>query len=112
MAWLYALHVRSRIVRSRQLQAEHMLSGMRDSVLALMCTRHGSVQGRGLDDLPQQPRELAAACLARSLDPVELQRAFHVTVDALLEEVQCVDSGLARKLERPLHRIVNCLASD
>jgi len=90
------------------------LSGMRDSVLALMCTRHGvaSVQGRGLDDLPEQPRELAAACLARSLEPVELQRAFQVTVDALLEEVHCVDSDLARKLERPLHRIVNCLASD
>jgi len=41
MAWLYALHVRSSIARGRRLQAEHMLSGMRDSVLALACKRHG-----------------------------------------------------------------------
>ena len=41
MAWLYALHVRSSIARSRLLQAEYMLSGMRDNVLAMMCERHG-----------------------------------------------------------------------
>jgi hypothetical protein len=48
MAWLYALHVRSSIARTRPLQAEHMLSGMRDNVLALTCKRHDlvSVQGR------------------------------------------------------------------
>ncbi len=114
MAWLYGLHVRSRIARSRPLQAEHMLSGMRDHVLALMCKRHdaASVQGRGLDDLPEQQRLRAAECLVRSLEPVELKRAFRVTVGALLEEVRCVDSGLATKLERPLHRMVNCLAFD
>jgi hypothetical protein len=114
MAWLYALHVRSSIARSRWLQAEHMLSAMRDNVLALACKRHGmaAVQGRGLDDLPEQPRARAAACLARSLEPVELQRAFRVTVDALLEEVRWSDSDLATKLERPLSRIVNCLAFD
>jgi len=112
MAWLYALHVRSSIARSRLLQAEHMLSGMRDNVLALTCQRHGvaSVQGRGLDDLPEPQRARAAECLARSLEPIELKRAFQVTVSALLEEVGCVDSGLATKLERPLNSIVNCLA--
>jgi hypothetical protein len=111
MAWLYALHVRSSIARSRLLQAEHMLSGMRENVLALICKRHGvaSVQGRGLDDLPDESRARAAECRAGSLEPVELQRAFRDTMGALLEEVRCADSDLAMKLERPLNRIVNCL---
>jgi len=111
MAWLYALHVRSSIARSRLLQAEHMLSGMRDNVLALICKRYGvpSVQGRGLDDLPEQERARAAQCLARSLEPGELKRAFRLTVDALLEEVRNADSDLATKLEHPLRQTVNCL---
>jgi hypothetical protein len=113
LAWLYALHVRSSIARSRLLQAEHMLSGMRDNVLALICKRYGvaSVQGRGLDDLPEQQRARAAECLARSLESVELKRAFRLTVDTLLEEVRNTDSGLATKLEHPLNQTVNCLAS-
>jgi hypothetical protein len=111
MAWLYALHVRSSIARSRPLQAEHMLSGMRDNVLALMCKRHAvdSIQGRGLDDLPEQQRARAAECLARSLEPFELKRAFRVTVGALLEELRWHDSGLATKLELPLKGILSCL---
>ena len=75
MAWLYALHVRSSIARGRHLQAEHMLSGMRDSALALACKRHGvaAVQGRGLDDLPEELQVQAADCLAQSLEPVALK---------------------------------------
>ena len=112
MAWLYALHVRSSIARSRLLQAEYMLSGMRDNVLALMCKHHGvaAVQGRGLDDLTEEQKARAAECLARSLEPVELKRAFRLTVGALLEEVRYADSGLATKLEGTLRSIVNCLA--
>jgi hypothetical protein len=114
MAWLYALHARSSIARSRLLQAEYMLSGMRDNVLALLCKRLGvaAVQGRGLDDLPQQQRARAAECLARSLEPAELKRAFRLTVDTLLEEVRYADPGLAMKLELPLNKAVNCLDFD
>ncbi len=114
MAWLYALHVRSSLVRSRLLQAEHMLSGMRDNVLSLMCKRHGvaPMQGRVLDDLPDEQRVLAAECLARSLEPGELTRAFQVTTDALLEEVRRADLGLASKLEQPLRLLVSSLACD
>jgi predicted nucleotidyltransferase len=114
MAWLYALHVRSSIARSRLLQAEYMLSGMRDNVLALMCKRHevAAVQGRGLDDLPEQQRARAAQCLACSLEPGELKRAFRDTVGALLEEVRYADSDLAARLEPPMHSLVNCLASE
>jgi len=112
MAWLYALHVRSSLARSRLLQAEYMLSGVRDNVLALMCKRLGiaAVHGRGLDDLAEEQKVRAAECMARSLEPVELKRAFRVTVGALLEEVRWADSGLATKLEGTLNSIVNCLA--
>ena len=112
MAWLYALHVRSSLARSRQLQAEHMLSGMRDNVLALMCKRQGvaAVQGRGLDDLPQQQKARAAESLARSLDVAELSRAFRVTTEIFLEELRCADCDLAAKLESPLDGIVNSLS--
>jgi hypothetical protein len=114
MAWLYALHVRSSIARSRFLQAEHMLNGMRDNVLALVCKRHGvvAVQGRGLDDLPHDQRMRAAESRARSLEPVELTRAFRVTMRALVEEIGCADSNLATKLEGPLNRIVSCLVPN
>jgi hypothetical protein len=114
MAWLYALHVRSSIARSRLLQAEHMLSGMRDNVLALVCLRYGvaAVQGRGLDDLPDDQRRRAAESLAQSLEPVELTRAFRVTVSNLIEEVGFADADLATKLEGPLNRMVSCLANS
>jgi len=110
MAWLYALHVRSSIARSRLLQAEYMLSGMRENVLVLMCKHHGvaAVQGRGLDDLTEEQKARAAECLVRSLEPVELKRAFRLTMGALIAEVRRADSGLATKLEGTLNRIVNC----
>jgi hypothetical protein len=113
MAWLYALHVRSSIARHRLLQAEYMLSGMRDNVLALMCKRHGVavLQGRGLDDLPEEHRKLAAECLARSLELSELKRAFRVAMGALIEEARRADPELAMKLEGALTGILNCVTS-
>ena len=89
-----------------------MLSGMRDNVLALVCKRHGvvSMQGRGLDDLPEEQMVRAAGCLARSLELGELQRVFRLTMDTLLDELRYTDSGLAAKLERPLNRIVSSLS--
>jgi hypothetical protein len=111
MAWLYALHVRSSIARSRWLQAEYMLSGMRDNVLALVCQREGvsAFQGRGLDDLSQEQKARAADCLARALDLPELKRAFHVTTRVLVEELRHSDPELAKRLETPLNRIVHSL---
>jgi len=114
MAWLYALHVRSSVARGRWLQAEHMLSGMRDNVLALMCKRYGvpDVQGRGLDDLPEGERVRAAECRAGSLETEELKRAFRITAEALLEELGSTDPALAAKLTRPLKLMVLCLTFD
>lgn len=109
MGWLYALHARSSLARGRLLQSEHMLSGMRENVLALACKRNevSALQGRGLDDLPEQLRIRAAECRARSLDPAELKRAFRVTMDLLLEEIVHVDRVLASKLTAPLKTIAN-----
>lgn len=114
MAWLHALHVRSSNARGRHLQAESMLSGMRDNVLALACKRHGvaAVQGRGLDDLPEELRGRAAGCLAQSLDTGELKRAFRATTNILLEEIRYVDAALAAKLTVPLNMVVSRLDGD
>ena len=114
MAWLYALHVRSSIARSRFLQAENMLNGMRDNVLALLCKRHGvtAVQGRGLDDLPEQERMRAAESHARSLEPLELTRAFQVIMRVLIEEIGYTDPNLATTLNGPLNRIVSYLVDS
>jgi hypothetical protein len=113
MAWLYALHVRSSVARGRVWQAEYMLSGMRDNVLALACLRHGLLahQGRGLDDLPQDIKDAGVPCLVRSLDTAELQRVFGATTRLLLNEIHQADADLATRLEGPLTALVNSLDS-
>jgi hypothetical protein len=109
MAWLYALHVRSSIARGRFLQAEQMLNGMRDNVLALACRRCGvdAVQGRGLDDLPEDEKTRAAESRAGSLERDELRRAFRMTTEVLLEELRRADSVLEAKIRRPLNIIAD-----
>jgi hypothetical protein len=108
MAWLYALHVRSSLARGRLLQAEYMLSGMRDHVLALACVRSGcsAVEGRGFDDLPHEEKNTFSACYPFSLSTAELHRALRATGDALLEEIRHADAELINLIEIPLHEIV------
>jgi hypothetical protein len=100
MGWLYALHARSSIARGRAWQAEYMISGMRDQVLALACLRHGApaVEGRGIDALPPDATAAVAAGLVRSLDAAELRRAFRVVTDALIAEIVRTDADLADRL--------------
>jgi hypothetical protein len=111
MAWLYALHVRSSLARGRILQAEYMLSGMRNHVSELVSLRCGvnPHQGRGLDDLPLRERDIAATHLPRSLAPSELKRAFQSTMRALLEEVRHVDGEVATRLSGPLNDMVGVM---
>lgn len=111
MAWLYALHVRSSIARGRSLQAEYMLSGMRNNVLALACLRFGLPphQGRGVDELPADVRDAASLCLPRSLQAAELKRAFRATLNALHDEICHVDAALGARLQDPLQVMGNCL---
>ena len=107
MAWLYALHVRSSLARGRILQAEYMLSGMRNHVFELACLRCGAIaqQGRGLDDLPAAERDNAAACVPRSLESGDLKRAFQNTMRSLLRELKFVDRDLEARLSGPLGEI-------
>ncbi len=105
LGWLYALHARSSIARGRVWQAEHMISGARDHVLALACLRHDlpAVQGRGMDDLPPEVTAKIAPTLVGALDTTELARAFAAVVDALLAEAAQVDPARAERLAAP-HR--------
>ena len=107
MGWLYALHARSSIARGRAWQAEYMISGMRDQVLALACLRHGlpAVEGRGIDTLPPEATAAVAAGLVRSLDAAELRRAFAAVTEALIAEVELADAGQAGRLAAPLREL-------
>jgi hypothetical protein len=110
LAWLYALHARSSLARGRLWQAEYMISGMREHVLALMCLRHGTNphQGRGLDDLPDEALGSLTGALPGSVTAPELWRAFGVVSRALISETLLADADLAGRLAAPLRE----LASD
>ncbi len=111
MAWLYALHARSSILRGRIWQAEFMLSGMRDQVLALGCLRMGLpvIQARGVDDLPSEVTSSAVEYLVGSLSISELKRAFRATMNALLREIQSVDVESCKCLSDPLNTLIESL---
>ena len=108
MAWLYALHVRSSLARGRILQADYMMSGMRNHVFELMCLRCGVIaqQGRGLDDLPAAERESASACIPRSLETPEMKRAFQETMRVLLNEIGHADGELQHRVSGLLHEMI------
>jgi hypothetical protein len=99
-AWLYALHARSSIARGKAWQAEYMISGMRDRVLALACLRHKlpAVEGRGMDQLPSDVTRPLEAALVRSLGADDLVSAFRATTEGLLAEIKEVDPLLAQRL--------------
>ena len=101
LAWLYALHVRSSIKRGKHWQAEHMVSAMRDNVLAAACARLGlpSREGRGLHQLPAEITRPLEAALVGDLAEATLMRAFRVTADALLREATLVNVDQATRIE-------------
>jgi hypothetical protein len=105
--WLYALHARSSIGRGRAWQAEHMISGLRDRVLALACLRHGlpTREGRGIDDLPAAITQRLLPTLVDSLDPLPLKCSLLAAIDALIAEADHADPQLAQRLADPLREI-------
>lgn len=107
--WLYALHARSSMARGKLWQAEYMISGMRDQVLALACRRHDLPfqEGRGIDRLPREVKVPLEGSLVGSLDPSELGRAFGVTAAALISEVRFIDQALAHRLEPILRELAD-----
>src|SRR5262245_46435139 len=109
MGWLYALHARSSIARGRPWQAEYMISGMRDHVLALACLRLGvpEREGRGMDLLPKEVTQPLEEALIRRIDRLELSRALRVAGERLLVEMRMVDEGLASRLEPAIRELSN-----
>lgn len=107
-AWLYALHARSSIARGRRWQAVHMIDGMRDQVIALACSRHDlpAVQGRGVDDLPQELTDSLTATLVGTCDTGALHDAFAATCAAFAGELAYVGQALAVKLAPVLRELV------
>ncbi len=108
MGWLYALHARSSIARSRNLQALYMVDGVRDQVVSLACLRHGlpADQGRGVDDLPPDVIETIAATLVPGLRRSDLSEALSKALTALIDEAEHIDPGLASRLRRPARVLV------
>ena len=99
-AWLYGLHLRSSIERRRLLQAEYMLSNMRNRVIALACLREGlsTSEGRGFDDLSKDEISRFAECYPAGLSADELQRAFQQTSSTLLDEIRLRSRDLAERI--------------
>jgi hypothetical protein len=112
MGWLYALHARSCIARGKEWQAEYMISGIRDSALALACIHCGvpAVHGRGFDQLPRAVTAPLEGSLVQGLATGELARAFQVAVDGLLGVIGAVDEELAGRLRAPLTSLTGCFS--
>ena len=81
-------------------QAEYMIGGARDHVLALACIRHElpSAHGRGMDRLPGSVTEPLESSLVGSFDPGALWRALSVVIRALQFEVSETDSAMAARI--------------
>jgi hypothetical protein len=105
--WLYALHARSALGRRKFWQAEYMISGLRDTALALACVRHQlpTAHARGVDALPHEVAARFERALVNTLDAGELGRAFRAAVDGLLDEIRQVDTDLELRLRDLLTRL-------
>lgn len=114
LAWLYGLHARSSIARGRLLQAEYMLSNMRNRTIALACLREGlsTNEARGFDDLSKDQKRRFTECYPRSPDAEELQRALQRTMSAFIEEILLRDSNLAERIGPTLVEIAGSNALD
>lgn len=109
MAWLYALHSRSAIVRGRTWQAVMMLDHLRDQVLMLACLRLGfnAYDGREADLLPRSLLDAHARARATTTTREELTRS-HVALMALLgDEVALYDRELALRLAASFEAIAD-----
>lgn len=104
MGWLYAVQARSCVERGKLWQAERMVSGLREQVLALACLRHGCAaeQATGADQLPSALQARVADCLVRAISPAEVARAFRGATGLLLELVGEADAELGARLAGPL----------
>jgi hypothetical protein len=106
-AWTMCLSARASIERGRPWQAEHMISGIRNHVIALACLREGlpTSYGKGADRLPAELTVPLEAALVRSLDEAELRRALAAAVGALAQELERTDADLAARLRPTIDEV-------
>jgi hypothetical protein len=102
-AWHHVLHARACIERDKPWQAEWLISGVRDQVLALACLRFGYTTNyaKGADLLSAELTTPLEQALVRSLDEPELRRALAAAAAALADELERSDADLAARL-RPM----------
>lgn len=90
MGWLYALHLRSALGRSRWWQALWMLQSIRDVVVGLYCQRLDLPQGegRGVDRLPAELLEGLVRTHPSRIEAEQLSASFEVVMRLLIEEAE------------------------
>lgn len=108
-SWHHVRHARACIDRGHLWQAEHWVSGVRDTVLTLAAARLGEAvdYAKGAHRLPGEVTVPLEAALVRTLDTAELDRALGVATVALLRELRSTDPAAAAALEGPLRELAN-----
>jgi len=103
LAWHHVLHARICIERGQPWQAEWLVGGAREHILALACLRLGYATrfAKGNDQLPSEITRPLEETLVRSLDETELRRALAAASRGLLAELELTDRELAARL-RPV----------
>jgi len=96
------------IERGKPWQAEWLISGARDHVLALGCLRLGlpTRYAKGADELPHELTAPLEPALVRSLDDDELRRALRASADAYVAELERTDAELAVQLRPMLEQVL------
>ena len=108
LTWHHLLHARTSIERGKPWQAEWLISGARDHLLALACLRLGypTRYAKGTDELARDVTAPLESALVRSLDEVELRRALAAAVDAYRNELQHTDPDAALRIGPMLAELV------
>jgi predicted nucleotidyltransferase len=108
LTWHHLLHARMCIERGKPWQAEWLISGARDHLLALACLRLGypTRYAKGTDELAPDFTAPLEGALVRSLDEVELRRALAVAVDAYRDELKHSDPDAASRIGPMLAELV------
>jgi hypothetical protein len=108
LTWHHLLHARICIERGKPWQAEWLISGARDHMLALACLRLGypTRHAKGVDELSHGVTSRLEDALVRSLDDEELGRALAAAVDAYREELQRTDPDAASRIGPMLAELV------
>ena len=109
LAWHHVLHARACIERGKPWQAEWLINGVRDHVLALACVRLGYTArfAKGADLLPREVTAAVEPTLVRSLDEAELRRALAAAAAALAAELEREDAALAARLHPTLEELAS-----